>query len=122
MLNTHAAGEAREGRASRTQKKRRTHRPVPETAYESVPRSFVLKAGALGASAQTLVRDFRKVMLPYTAAKLKVPVAQTHTHTHTHGSAPTWPLAADAAIHGRARRTGCPPEPRSETTTRCRTC
>ena len=37
-----------------------------------MPRSFVLKAGALGASAQTLVRDFRKIMLPYTAARLKV--------------------------------------------------
>jgi hypothetical protein len=45
---------------------------VDDTAYEGVPRSFVLKAGTLGASAQTLVRDVRTIMQPYTAVRLRV--------------------------------------------------
>ena len=37
-----------------------------------MPRSFVMRTGQLGSSAHTLVRDFRRVMQPYTAIRLKV--------------------------------------------------
>ena len=58
-------------RARPLQRKRRTHVRAPETAYEEVPRSFVLRAGVLGSSAHTLVRDFRRIMQPYTAVRLR---------------------------------------------------
>lgn len=41
-------------------------------AAEGVPKSFVIKHGQVGSSLAQLVRDFRKVMEPNTASRLRV--------------------------------------------------
>lgn len=41
-------------------------------AAEGVPKSFVIKHGQVGSSLAQLVRDFRKVMEPNTAIRLRV--------------------------------------------------
>ncbi|KAI8814186.1 Slc34a2-like protein [Cladochytrium replicatum] len=61
---------AKRKRSNNKRKKRRTHVPVVDP--EGVPRSLVIKSGgATGTTLTTLVRDFRRVMEPYTAVKLK---------------------------------------------------
>ena len=56
-------------------RKHRTHlKGVAETnsAAGSVPKSFIIKHGQVGSSVTQLVRDFRRVMEPNTAARLRV--------------------------------------------------
>jgi ribosome biogenesis protein SSF1/2 len=56
-------------------RKNRTHLKgsVPAGAIpDGVPKSFVVKHGQVGLSIAQLVRDFRKVMEPNTASRLKV--------------------------------------------------
>ncbi|KAI8815337.1 Brix domain-containing protein [Cladochytrium replicatum] len=60
---------AKRKRSNSKRKKRRTHVPVVDP--EGVPRSLVIKSGATGPTLTTLVRDFRRIMEPYTAIKLK---------------------------------------------------
>ncbi|MES1913095.1 MAG: hypothetical protein MHM6MM_005323 [Cercozoa sp. M6MM] len=61
-------------RYGRRRKKRRTH--VVEAADEGnssqkVPRSFIFKRGKVSESAQQLVQNLRRVLLPYTALNLR---------------------------------------------------
>ena len=39
-----------------------------------MPKSFIIKHGQVGSSISQLVRDFRKVMEPNTATRLKVSI------------------------------------------------
>ncbi|KAJ7771750.1 Brix domain-containing protein [Mycena metata] len=56
-------------------RKNRTHlkgaAPVTAATAEGVPKSFIIKHGPVGHSIAQLVRDFRKVMEPNTASRLK---------------------------------------------------
>ncbi|KAF7975289.1 hypothetical protein HWV62_10050 [Athelia sp. TMB] len=56
-------------------RKNRTHlkgpAPAEATSARDVPKSFIIKHGAVGASLTQLVRDMRKVMEPNTASRLK---------------------------------------------------
>jgi len=54
-------------------KKSRTHQVDKGTplAVEAVPRSFVVSRGKSDKVARELVEDFREVMMPHTAARLK---------------------------------------------------
>jgi hypothetical protein len=56
-------------------RKNRTHLKgaAPATAStEGAPKSFIIKHGPVGHSIAQLVRDFRKVMEPNTASRLRV--------------------------------------------------
>ena len=53
-------------------KKRKTHLKEDPNAAKDIPRSFVLSSGAVTKSVKHLVHDFRLVMEPNTATRLKV--------------------------------------------------
>lgn len=58
---------------SKNQKKSRaTANHVAEETFGSVPHSFVFNRGQVGKNVGQLIRDMRKVMMPYTAESLKV--------------------------------------------------
>ncbi|KAJ7929271.1 Brix domain-containing protein [Mycena leptocephala] len=54
-------------------RKNRTHLKgvAPATTVDGVPKSFIIKHGPVGHSIAQLVRDFRKVMEPNTASRLR---------------------------------------------------
>ena len=54
-------------------KKSRTHKVEKGTplVVESIPRSFVVRRGKGDKVVRELVENFRDVMMPYTAARLK---------------------------------------------------
>ncbi|KAI9314268.1 Brix domain-containing protein [Dichotomocladium elegans] len=58
------------GRGAR-RRKTRTHVKPSEEEINKVPKSFVMKSGAVGNTVSFLVRDVRRVMEPYTATHLK---------------------------------------------------
>jgi hypothetical protein len=52
-------------------KKHRTHKdPVPG-ADSKIPQSLVLRRGKVGNAVKELVQDFRRMMMPHTATKLR---------------------------------------------------
>ena len=55
-------------------RKNRTHLKdtSSQTTTDGLPKSFIIKHGQVGSSLTQLVRDFRKVMEPNTASRLKV--------------------------------------------------
>jgi ribosome biogenesis protein SSF1/2 len=55
----------------RKSKKRRTHVKLNEEAFAKVPKSFVIKSGAVGSSVSSLVQNVRRIMEPNTATNLK---------------------------------------------------
>jgi ribosome biogenesis protein SSF1/2 len=61
-------------------KKHRTHLKgvsAANAAAGSVPKSFIIKYGQVGSSLTQLVRDFRRVMEPNTATRLRVSILDT---------------------------------------------
>lgn len=53
-------------------KKTRTHKPTEEEEIvDNAPKSFVIRRGKVPATVGTLVDDFREVMYPFTAMRLK---------------------------------------------------
>ncbi|KAJ3210278.1 hypothetical protein HDU67_005436 [Dinochytrium kinnereticum] len=56
---------------AKRRKKKRTHAEGPGDAAAKIPKSFVIRSGAVGKSVQLLVKDVRRIMEPNTAAKLK---------------------------------------------------
>lgn len=56
-------------KANGRRKKTRTHKVEEEE--EELPKSFVFKKGKIGVYLRELVQDFRNVMYPFTALKLK---------------------------------------------------
>ena len=56
--------------------RRRKTRTHVEKAISEDPKSFIIKHGPVGASVTQLVRDFRKVMEPNTASRLRVCLVQ----------------------------------------------
>ena len=59
-------------------KKKKTHVKVDPNAKTDVPKSFVLSSGAVNKGVRLLVRDFRQVMEPNTASRLKVGPPSRH--------------------------------------------
>ena len=47
---------------------------VDQVTGERIPKSFVFSRGKLPSTLRHLQQDLRKLMLPYTALKLKVPI------------------------------------------------
>ena len=52
-------------------KKTRTHKAVTEDEVNSVPKSMVIKRSVLPKDVKLLLKDFRYLVYPYTAMKLK---------------------------------------------------
>ncbi|KAJ1980277.1 hypothetical protein H4R33_005512 [Dimargaris cristalligena] len=60
--------------------RRKQARQLNVEKYENddkTPRSFVIRSGLVGTSVNALVKDFRKVMEPNTATRLKVSLPPT---------------------------------------------
>ena len=45
---------------------------VQEEEFKKAPHSFVISRGSVGKNVGDLIKDFRRVMEPYTASHLKV--------------------------------------------------
>jgi ribosome biogenesis protein SSF1/2 len=56
---------------------------VDQVTGERIPKSFVFSRGKLPSTLRHLQQDLRKLMLPYTALKLKVHIPDPLFHRHS---------------------------------------
>jgi ribosome biogenesis protein SSF1/2 len=56
---------------------------VDQVTGERIPKSFVFSRGKLPSTLRHLQQDLRKLMLPYTALKLKVPIPDPLSFAHS---------------------------------------